>query len=349
MIKRICPVVVVLFALLPIIAAAGNASLYEAEVYVTDSSDAARTVAISEAMEQVLIKLSGDRQVAAKSGVAAIIKESTNYAQQYRYRTESPGDSGDEVARQLLWVRFDQSEIDRVMDDAGLSKWGSQRPAVLAWLVIEEPGDIHLLGTDDLSSYPVIVSESASRRGLSVTLPLLDLEDSANIKADDVVGGFRDRILAASQRYGSKAILVGNVTEVNPGSWEGRWTLFLADKPSSWTSAGDSIAVVLDGGIDGTADALASWYASSEDDAGERAAGQLVVEGITNVDQYARVLKYLSTLDPVKQVAVDRVESDRVVFSVVTRGGGEQAIDRAVSLGNILQAEGDGHYRMVGF
>jgi hypothetical protein len=75
---------------------------------------------------------------------------------------------------------------------------------------------------------------------------------------------------------------------------------------------------------------------------------RLVVDGIDNASQYADVLQFLGRLNTVTDVSVVRVESDRVTFSLDSRGG-MQAISDSIGLSGMLQAEGagaDGRYRL---
>jgi hypothetical protein len=130
--------------------------------------------------------------------------------------------------------------------------------------------------------------------------------------------------------------------------WEARWTVYIDDQVTNWVTQGDLPDVVLDEGIDGLIDILASRFASS----GGYAQSNIVdisVSDIFNLDQYARTLKYLESLNSVTEVNVIRVESGKVTFQVRVHGG-EMMIAQAITLGNTLEpvtTEKEYSYRLV--
>ena len=130
--------------------------------------------------------------------------------------------------------------------------------------------------------------------------------------------------------------------------WQAEWTLFAEGRNESWSSQGDLPEVALDEGIDLAVDALHAHFAGPRDTL-ESGLVAVVVEGISSLDQYTRVERYLRTLDPVRQVDVKRLEPGRVEFHLTARGGAE-AVSRAITLGTTLQALDTGteagHYQL---
>ena len=64
--------------------------------------------------------------------------------------------------------------------------------------------------------------EIAEKRGLPLAFPLLDTEDLQSVTFSDIWGGFDERIIAASKRYGANSILIGRVRPSS--SQSNRWT-----------------------------------------------------------------------------------------------------------------------------
>jgi hypothetical protein len=76
---------------------------------------------------------------------------------------------------------------------------------------------------------------------------------------------------------------------------------------------------------------------------------EISISDIFNLDQYARTLKYLESLNSITEVNVKRVESGKVTFQVRVHGG-ELMIAQAITLGNTLESisTGKGHsYRLI--
>ena len=64
--------------------------LYEVEIPVRDQSEAARNEGLQTAFRRVLIKLTGDRQAAARTSIQPIFARARDYPQAYRYREVVP-------------------------------------------------------------------------------------------------------------------------------------------------------------------------------------------------------------------------------------------------------------------
>ncbi|MBA3564558.1 MAG: DUF2066 domain-containing protein [Gammaproteobacteria bacterium] len=162
---------------------------------------------------------------------------------------------------------------------------------------------------------------------VQLVLPLLDSEDLARVSFSDVWGGFDEAILAASERYGADAVLVGRAGRSVDGRLLVRWILHFRDQREEWRST-------LEDGIQHTADRFAEIFAP----AGDRTLRALRVDvsGIDGLRAYGTVSQFLESLTLVQSVGVEEVADDRIVFRVALRG--EQAtLDRAISLGHILE------------
>lgn len=322
--------------------------LHAGTVPVADKTEAARVGAMRAALAQVLVKLTGDRNVAKQPAAADILRETQRYVVEYRYQTPAqPAATGTTPPPLSLWVRFDATAVDQAVAAAGLPLWGRERPATLVWLVVEDGGTSTLVNADDTHGYVQVLQAQALRRGLPLVLPLLDLTDQMHISADDVRRNDADRIRVASARYQADATLAAVVSQTAPGIWQGSFTLYFSGQNSTWVAKGGTYDSVLGEGIDDVADALALRFAHAGTSATATSV-QLVVDGINNASQYADVLQFLGRLNTVTDVSVVRVEPDRVTFSLESRGG-MQAISESIALSGMLQPEGtgaDGHYRL---
>src|SRR5690606_41001353 len=110
-----------------------------------------------------------------------------------------------------LWAQFDGVSLSRALRQAGLPDWGTERPDVLVWLAVDDGGDRYLVSESGGQHIAPLVRQAARRRGLPVTLPLLDVEDQRALLFSDVWGGFFGRVETASQRYQPQVILTGKL------------------------------------------------------------------------------------------------------------------------------------------
>ena len=103
----------------------------------------------------------------------------------------------------------------------------------------------------------------------------------------------------ASERYQSEGVLIGRVYEIAPNYWEARWRLTLEDTRHEWVEQGEGLDIVLLAGVHESADRLASRYGGFT---GTTSASGVAVKvtGIRTLDDYARALDYLDSLDEVR-------------------------------------------------
>lgn len=341
--------VVLLANFLLVLPMAGTAAevsgLYETELQVFSQKRSERAKAMLAGLAEVLVKVSGRRDAAQVKGVAQAIRHPARFLQQYRYRAlpdeqreqalqEAKLDGVSGAEPQMVVFRFDRAAVDKLLRDNGLSVWGSTRPSTLAWVAVQDGGQRYLLGSDSPQPARELLTREAHRRGLALLLPLMDLRDQQALPFADVWGGFRDPILRASARYRSESVLVGRMYRTAGGDWQAQWTLLESGQTQSWSAAGALPVEVIDEGVSGAIEVLASRYAPV---AGEQT-GLLPVTivDVHTLRDYARVSRYLESLQQVEHVQVARVEADQVTFELDAKGGAA-AIAQTIALGNVLQ------------
>lgn len=318
-------------------------NLYTATLPVPDQSAEARAAAVAAAFEQVLVKMTGQRDVAARPEAQALLASPGRYLAAFRYEQETITDpeTGESLDQTLLQARFDAQAMARAVREAGLPLWGDERPATLVWLALEDGRQRVLLSaglTDNPEGFGSealeVLQAAADARGIPLVLPLLDSQDRARVAYADVAGGFAERILAASERYGADAVLVGRVLRTGQ-VWSGRWQLLeTGQTPSQWENRAPALDEALRGGINPVADAFAARFALQVV-AGAGSQVDLRIDGVDSLAAYARVLEYLEKLTPVQSLAVRQVSDQELVLLLVLRGDVSH-LERALTLGRVL-------------
>ncbi len=323
----------------PPAAAVEVADLYEVAIPVSDQGDSERRMALRRAFAEVLVRVTGSREAPSLAPLKQALKRPMLYVQQFRYRPLSardtvPSEAGEQAGGQELWVSFDPQAVNRLLSEADLSVWGRARPATLLWLAVEDGGHRFLLGSGQGQKLQAQLQAEARHRGLPLFFPLLDLQDQRALRFTDVWGNFQDAILAASRRYQSAAVLVGRLYHRAGSAWEGRWTLYLDGRPAFWTSSADEPAAVLIAGVDGAADRLALRYAQRLNmDAANSVT--IAVHDVRSLEDYARAMHYLESLDPVTHLRVLAVEDETVVFQAGINGS-RDGLAQTIGFGGTL-------------
>jgi hypothetical protein len=315
--------------------------LYEARIPVASQAEAERVFAVRSALEAVLIKVTGRRDVGKDPHVQGALRQPLNYLAQYLYEPLPAGEAATVPAQtpyaQMLRVKFDVRAVNDLIRQAGVPLWGRTRPATLLWLAVDDGANRFVLGggSGDLAdALRAGVDREAQRRGVPVFVPMMDLEDRNRLNFADVWGDFQNAILAASKRYHASAVLVGRLLKEPAGGWSGRWTLYQEIAVDRWSSRGERWQDQLASGVDGTADILASRYAHpiATDQVQYTA---VVIAGIRGLNDYDRALSYLRGLDGVQAVQVTGLDGDRLSVRVGVTGD-RAALMELIGFGSTL-------------
>ena len=304
--------------------------LYVARVPVTDEGPSQLRDGARAGLRQVLVRVSGSLDIEDSVIISNSLDDPAAYYYQYSYestdRTQGPGDegTGDEVLpMRELTLHFEPSAIARLLREADLPVWGSNRPAVLLWVAVSEGQERRILGEADTGSLVKSLVSQGAERGLPLLFPILDLEDASRVSAAEVWGAFLDRVDDASSRYSPDAVLTARVRQEVSGWWSARWSWRASE---GWQS-GESLAVAPDelarGMIDQLANNLASRFALDSSQANV----SLTVEGVSDVAQYAELSRYLEQLAPVLNSSIRSLQGDVVQFDLETEGQVDQLVE----------------------
>ena len=169
--------------------------LYLAEVPVASQDREERQEAIRTGLNQVLVRVTGSNQVLTTPAIEAALTQPTRYVQRFRYQKQEQAGQ----TQLMLWVRFDEGVITKLLHDNQMPVWGRTRPATLLWLVVDDRRKRTLISNDRKTDEARrIIEEQARLRGLPLRLPLNDLADRASLSVTDIWGNFEEAILQAS-------------------------------------------------------------------------------------------------------------------------------------------------------
>jgi hypothetical protein len=304
-------------------------ALYRSEVAVETRDRPERQEAFATALDEVLVRITGNRSIAAFPEAQSLRDTAARYVLQFRYR-----DTPEAELPFRIEVRFDGAALERVLLAQGLPVWGSERPATLMWVAVQDRTQRRLAGAEEGDPARAALQDAARLRGLPLVFPLFDLEDQGRVAFADVAGGFDEAVLAASQRYAADAVVVARALRERTG-WSTRWRLYLGGQAEQWESRGAGLREALEEGVHDLAGRLASRLATSGL-SGPGAGTLVAVTDLDSLGDLARVRDYLSGLAPVQSVRSYRVGAGRVDFLTELRGDARD-LERLVRLGSVLE------------
>ncbi len=192
--QRLTPAVILISALLSttLLSTTSNAAeltdLYQARVAAGQSQQQWQ----KQALQDVLIKLTGGDAVFAQAGIADALKNSGQFVVQFQ-QVQQDGQP------QLL-VTLDGQKITRLLQSLQIPVWGPRRPDVLLWLT-ERPVETPQFVLSPDHPLRKALLQQASRYGLSLQFPLYDETDSALVNETASWGGDWALLQQASGRY----------------------------------------------------------------------------------------------------------------------------------------------------
>ncbi|MCZ6888632.1 MAG: DUF2066 domain-containing protein [Gammaproteobacteria bacterium] len=300
--------------------------LYSIEVPVASQKPADRQRAARVALQQVLTRLTGLRNVPMSEPVLDALARPERYYAQYSFTSWPNGESG-------FQVRFESEALRALINRASLPIWGANRPKILAWLVIDSEPEREVLGAASLHPLAVGIRARARARGLPVALPLMDLEDQLSVGPSAVWGSLSETLYVASARYEADLLLIGRATERAMGTWVTSWEFWLQDGEREFTFETRTAEEGAELALDEVADELMQRFAVLGRDL---EVVDLAVGGASSLVDYAAMMAYLYSLEFIDRVEVTRVTARQIDLRVHTRGSRVQLKDLFAADGRLI-------------
>lgn len=305
------------------------ADLYSATVPVADQSAPALATAAKKAMAQVLVKMSGTRDVLQNPAVSAALGDARNHVQQYAYVQGKP------PAEPLsLSFEFNGPYLTNLVTQSGAPLWTVNRPTVLAWVVVEDEQGRRFVSQDSAPQEAQWLLEEFSQRGVPVQLPVFDLADTAAVSLADVWALDAKTVLAGSARYNVQDVLVGRLAKLSGGQFLGDWSYLRQNEQINRSVTVPDVQAFMRDGVNIVATDMVSRYAV----ASSSAAGQgvrLTITGVTHYADYAAIVSWLEELELVDYANVEQVQGERVDFLLQARADAAQ-LTAIINLNNRL-------------
>ncbi|WP_341501592.1 DUF2066 domain-containing protein [Gallaecimonas sp. GXIMD4217] len=305
--------------------------LFRAKVAVDGQGEQARQAAVKTAFTEILIKVTGDADIAQKPEAQALLADANPYLLSFRYGQDEDGLN--------LYAVFDAKPLTESLWRHGLSFWGAERPQTLIWLVRQDASGRELLTESSLGDQAQLLTATAAARGLPLMLPLGDLDDKLALSTTDIWGRFVEPVADASRRYPASQFVMARLWP-SDGQWQLDWQLegelSLRGRLQAASEAEAMVGLVTQLGQEMAARLAIAGGQDSEP-------VTLKVTGLYRHQHYLRAMKVLGKLPVVANLSPSLLQGDSITFLVQLRGD-EQQLHQALSLSPYFQAQPDGSY-----
>lgn len=305
--------------------------LYTGKILVTDKSQKTRVKAHRWAIEQVLTKVTGSREILENKTVQYEVRVKTaNYIKSFTFDTDSQN-------RTFLVDRFDQTKIDALVRKVGASIWGKRRPKAALWLVLEEGLNRTIVNEHQFPQIAEVINQSGENRGLPLTLPAMDKQDRETVYSSDVWAKFDGIVSKASQRYEAEYFVMARLRAVDnfkEPEYQSGWLLdfsIFKDRRflTKGTFNGDQFYVLKEL-VNSLGDYFASQYSVRNQQIKQQNI-EFTISNLNNMLDLKLVEEHLTNLPPIKKVYLHEVNADQARFTLWLSGQGLDVV-RALSL-----------------
>jgi len=315
--------------------AADVSNLYQSQIPVSSQSEEERQKVAPEVLQQVILKVVGDRAILDTVDISPILAQTEQLIQQYKYhRINTISDDLTQPDRLEALLSFNKAKLNESLTETGLPIWGSNRPEVLIWLAVDDGKQRHILSADDSQSSIIKALENAAyMRGLPILFPVMDLQDQSQVTYTDLWAGFSETVEKASQRYGSPVTLMVKVRVSSKGLYQVDWHARISGESEQWQSRGDELTA-MQAGLDELTDRLARRFSQLEVNQYENILS-LQISDVQSYSDYARIEAYLTKLQNVSALQLLNLTEDTLTVNL-TFNGDVSVFDRRLAIDRVL-------------
>lgn len=293
--------------------------LYSAKVPVEGSSPGQLAEGYADGLGQVLVRVSGTRDVLSMEGVETLLSDAESLLLSYQVARDESGQS-------VLTMSFGAVGVNRALASINAPVWGANRPLTLAWIAAEDRGSRMLVtrpetgsGAEGAGTWRAAFDEAARKRGLPMALPPSNLASDRELLSD-IWGQFIGRVKSASEDLDHDVLALVRVSR-SGGQWRAGWVFdgmaMNAGEESVTAETPEALAEAM---INRWAELYASRYAVAASEVGDSPQVDIVLRGVTSLEDYARANKVLEGLTPVVSVGAHRVRDEQLTLRVAFSG-----------------------------
>lgn len=240
-------IVMALAALAILPAAAANidqASLYRAQSVTNGVGEVNRARGLAPALEEVLVKVSGDPRLIGDPRVAEMARHAADYVTGFTYvdllNNRPPNhEQGTYDRPKYLIADFDPARIDALLASLGRKPWPLPRPEIAAFFDIAPmKGDGFTLTSDGggqlATDMRTALTSAAERTGMPLLLFRRDDVDTIRRTKPEPAA-----LADAAKALGSDCLLAGRMAwRAEATGWVGDWQLIFKGKEYRWQVRG---------------------------------------------------------------------------------------------------------------
>lgn len=305
-------------------------SLYVGKVQVHSQSSDERQKMMPIALAQVFIKVSGNRQILANPRIKQQLNKASSLVQQFGYTIASAQNTNTPY---VLQVHFDINGVNQCLRETNMPIWGQNRPLILGWINDESVLAPDILNPKTTNPIVYLIKQHMDERGIPFTLPSMDTLDTHLINPQTITSMDIPKLLIASKRYKSDALLIGHVNKTND-LFTTQWKLIMGTDQWEWNISDKTLNNIIPTLVDNITTTLSARFAVVTSNTIQKNI-ILKITGISQQTDFSQLIRYLNHLTPVANVSISSINGSVVLLNISLRSN-EESFLKAISLGQKL-------------
>jgi len=159
----------------------------------------------SLALHQVLVRVSGKSDINNIEAIDIELKNPSSYIKQFEVISHVDGNQ--------MRVLLDAVRVNQLLQQNNIAVWGSLRPDILVWLVMQNGIEREFLRQTD-ATFNIALRQAFTGAALPILHPLYDIEDLLQLSPTDVWAGFWQQIIQASGRYNADEVIAATIDQI---------------------------------------------------------------------------------------------------------------------------------------
>ena len=199
-----------------------DAALYRARAFVTGQGEVERARGFALALEEVLVKVSGDPSLRKDPRLKPLEADAARLVASFDYHDRMSGipvhdEQGTRERPFDLTVTFDPAGVESALHALGRKAWAGRRPKLVVLLQVKDAAVAYTLASDGEHGLGqrLSLAAAAEQRGVPIVLPT-----TGALAAQGPAGVS----VLATRRLGGDLALEGDLIWKDRG-WEARWRL----------------------------------------------------------------------------------------------------------------------------
>lgn len=301
------------------------------DVAVSEQSEAQFTAAARAALSEAVIDSAGTRAALDRPAVRDALSSPADYVESYGYRelssaaavlrmltTPEVRETGQ--ARFVLSLNLSEEAVEGLLGETSKPvASASVESSTLFWVVVERDGQASLLGGDVEPQVQDQLRVIAAGRGLTAVLPVLDLQDRQSVSVADVRGGFTDKILAASERYGTDSVVTAVLSSRGGQLWTSNWRRYSEQGGSSFNHTAADLGGVFNEAFTWLSQKAISTASGRSTLMQSTVSSRIWVANVMSVDAYVRISDLLKQVPGAESAQLIMLGDGGALFEIQPR------------------------------